>query len=123
MSCSYIQQNNLYYRIMIFGFLLNTTWNANLISYLATHRIHFPFNSLETLLELSSYKIALASGTMHEEYFKLSKVPTIQKAWAERIEPHLETLQPFSGNYTNTYRPKDLNSCFYKLQLLDLEPS
>ena len=83
---------------MIFGFLLNTTWNANLISYLATDIINFPFDNLENLLKLSSYKIAVESGTYSEDYFRLSKDPIIQKAWTERIKPHLETLQPFSGN-------------------------
>ena len=83
---------------MIFGFLLNATWNANLISYLATDRINFPFDNIENLLKLSSYKIAIESGTVSEDYFRLSKGPIIQKAWTERIKPHLETLNPFSGN-------------------------
>ena len=84
---------------MIFGFLLNTTWNANLISYLATDRISFPFDDLASLLKFSNYKIAVEAGTVSMSFFMLSKDPTIQRVWTERTEPYLETLQPFSGNY------------------------
>ena len=103
MSCSYIQQNNLYYRIMIFGFLLNTTWNANLISYLSTHKINMPFDSLEKLLKETNYKVAVHSGTTQESNFKLSSDPIKQKIYIQRIKPSLYDFDSYSGRYIVTF--------------------
>lgn len=84
---------------MIFGLLLNTSWNANLISYLAIQKTHLPFNNLETLLSLTSNKIALLPGSAEEDEFRYSTDPLMQRAWTERIEPYLDEFHTISGNY------------------------
>ena len=57
---------------MIFGLLINTTWNAILISYLSIQKTNLPFNNLETLLSLTSNKIALLPGSAEEDEFRYS---------------------------------------------------
>ena len=84
---------------MIFGLLINTTWNAILISYLSIQKTNLPFNNLETLLSLTSNKIALLPGSAEEDEFRYSTDPLMQRAWTERIEPYLDEFQTFSGNY------------------------
>ena len=76
---------------MAFGLLLNSSWNANLISYLATHNIEYPFDGLETLLSTTDLMmIALLPGSSHQDNLALSAKPMHAKAWKERIEPFLD---------------------------------
>ena len=84
---------------MIFGLLLNTSWNANLISYLAIQKTHLPFNNLETLLSSTSNKIAVLPGSSLEDAFRHSRDPITQRAWTERIEPYLDEFHTYSGIY------------------------
>ncbi len=44
---------------------------------------------MEELLSKSNYRIAIRLGTSAEDFFRYSKIPTIQNAWKTRIEPHL----------------------------------
>ena len=87
------------FRIILFGLLLNASWNANLISYLSTQKTSLPFHSLDGLLDSTSYKIVIISGSAQEDYFKLSVDPVKQKAWTERIEPYLNYFGQYSGMY------------------------
>ena len=87
------------FRTFLFGLLLNASWNANLISYLSTQKTHLPFHSLDGLLDSTSYKIAIMSGSADEDYFKLSADPVKQKAWTERVEPFLNYFGQHSGMY------------------------
>ena len=75
---------------MIYGLLLNISWNANLISYLSTSKTVLPFTSLETLIDSTNYRIVIIPNTAQEESFKDHELPIRQKAWDERIEPYLE---------------------------------
>ena len=84
---------------MAFGLLLNISWNANLISYLVTHNIEYPFDGLETLLSATDFKIALLPGSAHQDNFALSAKPMHTKAWKERIEPFLDEYKPYQGRY------------------------
>ena len=86
-----------FFRIMTFGLLLNTSWNANLISYLSIQKTYLPFNNLETLLSSTSYKIAVLPGASSEDGFRYSSDPITQRAWTERIEPYLDEFHSFSG--------------------------
>ena len=86
------------YRIMTFCLLLNVAWNANLISYLATTNIQFPFDRLETLLRETDFKIGILPGSAHMDNFALSTKPNYVKAWKERIEPFLNEYKPYQGN-------------------------
>ena len=83
---------------MIFGLLLNVSWNANLISYLSTSKTILPFTSLETLLDSTDYRIAIIPNTAQEESFKDHNLPIRQKAWDERIAPYLEQYSSFRQN-------------------------
>ena len=83
---------------MIFGLLLNVSWNANLISYLSTSKTILPFTSLETLIDSTDYRIAIIPNTAQEESFKDHEVPIRQKAWDERIAPYLEQYSSFRQN-------------------------
>ena len=84
---------------MIFGWLINTSWNAILISYLSIQKTNLPFNNLETLLSLTSNKIAVLPGSGKEDEFRYSTDPLMQRAWTERIEPYFDEFHTFSGNY------------------------
>ena len=77
--------------------LLNISWNANLISYLATHSIQYPFDRLETLLSTTDLKIAVLPGSAHQDNFALSAKPMQSKAWKKRIEPFLDEYKPYQG--------------------------
>ena len=93
---------------MIFGLLLNISWNANLISYLSTSKTILPFTSLETLIDSTDYRIAIIPNTAQEESFKDHNLPIRQKAWDERIAPYLEQYSSWyqnkgSGNFCNFY--------------------
>ena len=83
---------------MTFCLLLNVAWNANLISYLATTNIQFPFDRLETLLRETDFKIGILPGSAHMDNFALSTKPNYVKAWKERIEPFLDLYKPYQGN-------------------------
>ena len=83
---------------MASGLLLNISWNANLISYLATHNIEYPFDGLETLLSTTDLMmIALLPGSSHQDNLALSAKPMHAKAWKERIEPFLDEYKPYQG--------------------------
>ena len=93
---------------MIYGLLLNVSWNANLISYLSTSKTILPFTSLETLIDSTNYKITVIPGTAQVESFKDHEVPIRQKAWDERIQPNLEQYSSWyhsqgSGQFRNVY--------------------
>ena len=82
---------------MLFGLLLNISWNANLISYLSTQKTQLPFNNLGELLDTTNYKIAILPESSAEDDFKLSKDSNRQEAWTDRIEPYLDMFPTYSG--------------------------
>ena len=88
---------------MIFGLILNASWNANLKSYLSTHKINMPFDSLEKLLKATNYKIALIPESTQEDNFKLASDPIKQKIYIQRIKPYLNYFDSYSGKYMNCY--------------------
>ena len=88
---------NTFFRILIFGLVLNISWNANLISYLSIPKINLPFNNLETLLSATSNKIAVLPGSSTADAFRYSTDPLTQRAWRERIEPYLDEFHAYSG--------------------------
>ena len=95
--------NSTFFRIMIFGLVLNISWNANLISYLSIHKTHLPFNNLETLLSSTNNKIAVLPGSSTADAFRYSSDPLKQRAWTERIEPYLDEFHTYSGMYHNNH--------------------
>ena len=76
--------------------LLFWHWENMLISYLATRKIVLPFKSVEELIKMSDFRIALNPGSNAEDSFKFSTNPIWQTAWKERIEPD---LQDYFGFY------------------------
>ena len=91
----------LLFRIMIFGLILNISWNANLKSYLTTKKINMPFDSLEKLLDATNYKIAIMPESAEEDGFKLSSDPIKQKVYIQRIKPYLYDWGSYSGRDFN----------------------
>ena len=88
---------------MIFGFLLNASWNANLKSYLLTHKINMPFNSLEKLLQATNFKIAIIPESAQEDNFKLASDPLKRKIFIQKIKPYLYDFGSYSGKYMNSH--------------------
>ena len=82
---------------MICGLILNVSWNANLISYLTTHKISMPFESLEKLLQETNFKIAVIPKSAQEDNFKLSSDPIKRKIYNQRIKPYLYDFDSYSG--------------------------
>ncbi len=65
-------------------------WEAMLISYLATRVISLPFRDIQGLVESSDYRIAAIPDSTLEMDFKFAKDVTWQRAYRERLRPHLE---------------------------------
>ena len=86
---------------MIFGLILNVSWNANLKSYLTTKKINMPFDSLKKLLEATNYKIALIPESAQEDNFKLAPDPVKQQIYIQRIKPYLYDFGSWSGMHMN----------------------
>ena len=84
---------------MLFGLLLNISWNANLVSYLSIKKTQLPFNNIGELLDSTNYKIAILPDSIHEDDFKLSPDSNMQKAWNERIKPYLDMFPTYSSMY------------------------
>ena len=76
-------------------------WEAMLISYLATRVTVLPFYTLTGLLKTSDFRIALNPGSSYEDAFKLSKDPTWQEAWINRIQPYLDDYRNESSRMIN----------------------
>ena len=81
----------------MFGLLMNTAWQANLISSLTISQISLPFTNLEQLVTMSNYKIAIYPGSAYEDLFKLSFDPIRKKAWEEKIQPYLKDYQKYDA--------------------------
>ena len=88
---------------MIFGLILNISWNANLKSYLTTKKINMPFDSLVKLLDETNYKIAVMPESAEEDSFKLATDPIKQKIYIQRIKPYLYDWGSYSGRRFNSY--------------------
>ena len=98
---------------MICGLILNVSWNANLISYLSTHKISMPFESLEKLLQATNFKIAIIPESAQEDNFKLSSDPIKQKIYNQRIKPYLYDWGSYSGRRFNSYINQSIKyKCF-----------
>ena len=82
---------------MIFGLILNASWNANLKSYLLTHKINMPFDSLEKLLQATNFKIAIIPESAQEDNFKLASDPLKRKIFIQKIKPYLHDFGSYSG--------------------------
>ena len=92
---------------MLSSFTLYLFREAMLISELSARRSIIPFDSIETLLLNSDYKIGVMPTTYFEDFFRNSKDPIIQRAWIERVEPYLdyydEILQGMYVYWLETY--------------------
>ena len=69
----------------MFGVLMNTAWQANLVSSLTISQISLPFTSLEQLK--SNYRIAISPGSVYEDLFKLSFDPIRKKLGKKKFNP------------------------------------
>ena len=70
---------------MMFGVLMNTAWQANLVSSLTISQISLPFTSLEQLK--SNYRIAISPESAYEDLFKLSFDPIRKKLGKKKFNP------------------------------------
>ena len=70
-------------------------WKAKLTSNLTTRVTTLPFDSLKSLLDKSNLNIGLNPGSSMEDMFKFSNDPDFQRAYKERIEPHLDRYKPY----------------------------
>ncbi|TRY63126.1 hypothetical protein TCAL_11659 [Tigriopus californicus] len=77
--------------VSLAGSLIYWHWEAMLISFLAVKTKALPFNNFLNLMEDTNLKIALLPGTSFADTFRLSPDSLWRTAWAERIEPHLNT--------------------------------
>ena len=75
-------------------------WKARLISNLSLRVIDLPFDSIETLMLNSDFKISVAPGSQQHDYFRHSSDPLLRKAFNERIDPNIEDYKNFlQGEY------------------------
>ena len=77
---------------MIFSVMFHYMWEAMLVSYLAATIIVLPFDSIQTLMSQSDFKVAVQPGTYQQSVFEDSLDPIWQAAWKERAEPYMDQL-------------------------------
>ena len=96
------------FSVLYCALLVESFWEAMLISYLATRVTVLPFFSIETLLKDTDYKVALLPGTSYEDLFRYATDSVWQDTFKERIEPYLgqyqavgENIMEFATNYSD----------------------
>ena len=101
-SSQYIKYS---FSIMIAGFLLFNLWKTKMISYLAKRSIMEPFDGIESLVMSSDFNIFVVPHSAQMDSFQFSKIPAWQKAWKERMEPHIESYDKYlNGRKINVKR-------------------
>ena len=61
-----------------------------MVTSLFVRKIILPFDGIESLMLFSDTKIVLLPDSAQVDTFKYSKDPVWQRAYHERIEPHLD---------------------------------
>ena len=104
----------------IFSVLLITPlfyhyWNAKLISFLTSRKIHLPFSTANELYFNTNKRIALMPGTAQVNDFKDSAFPIWQKIYKDRIEPHLDEYQSYPNHLTDMayFIKNDFDTAYY----------
>ena len=69
-----------------------------LISYLSARTITLPFKDIEELMLKTDLKIVVRPSSAQMDSFRYSSVPILQRAYTERIEPHLQFFEDFYRN-------------------------
>ena len=80
---------------MVVGYLMFGFWEANLTAVLTEPSTSVPFDGVESLMQTPNYKIFLTPHSAQISSFKYSNIPLWQKAWTERIEPHLDFYEDY----------------------------
>ena len=80
---------------MFFGLSVYKFWEATLDASLLVRKVNLPFDSLETLLLKSDYRVLTPPGYAYTVEFKYTNDPTRKKAWSERIEPNMEFYEEY----------------------------
>ena len=99
--------------LLFFGTLMFWHWEAMLISYLATRVIVMPFTDIAELVSNTDYRIILTPSSSHESAFKFSQNPDWQKAWIDRVQPHLEEHRGLSSSEMTGKLAKEDGSAMY----------
>ena len=86
---------------MIFSVMFHYMWEAMLVSYLAATIIVLPFDSIQTLMSQSDFKVAVQPGTYQQSVFEDSLDPIWQAAWKERAEPYMDLYKSY---YSESYK-------------------
>ena len=84
---------------MLSSMLLYFLWEAMLVSYLAVDVQVLPFNSMETLMSSSNYKMAVPPGWYAYSVFEHAKDPTWKAVFTERMEPYVDDFTKYLGKY------------------------
>ena len=99
--------------LLFFGTMMFWHWEAMLISYLATRVVTLPFQDLADLVANTDFRIILIPGTSQENAFSESLDPIWQKAWKERVEPHLEEHVGMKNQNFADQMERDSDSAWY----------
>ena len=70
-------------------------WKARLIANLSVRVINLPFDSIETLMLNSDFKISVAPGSAQHDYFRHSTNPMLKNVFEERIRPNMNDYKEF----------------------------
>ena len=79
------------------GLSLFRIWKAALGASILVRIVDLPFHGLESELLNSDYKVAVMPGSVFEDTIKHSNIPMWQKAWNEKVEPHLDFYADYYG--------------------------
>ena len=90
--------SDIFNSITLFACVFYLMWEAMLISYLSARTITLPFNDIEELMLKSDFKIFLRPFSAQMDSLRYSSVPILQRAYTERIEPHLQLFDDFYRN-------------------------
>ena len=111
--------NLFHVSIMGLGLAIHLHWECELTAYLLERTIDLPYSDVASLLLHSNDQIGVSTlilsffkksfylitestiqvlpGTAFVDDFRLSKDPTMAKAWKERMEPNLEKYNDVTG--------------------------
>ena len=70
-------------------------WKARLIANLSVRIIKLPFDSIETLMLNSDFKISVAPGSAQHDYFRYSSNLLLRNVYEERIDPNIDDYKDF----------------------------
>ncbi|PNF23956.1 hypothetical protein B7P43_G10051 [Cryptotermes secundus] len=86
-SCRLITLTSYFTAVILLG-----AYSATLTSFLAIRRHELPFTDFQSLVNDGTYRVIVASGSAHLNYFNSSRNLVLKQLYKQLIEPHVNDL-------------------------------